>query len=134
MQEPTLAQKLVKYARTLRGIPYKYATSNPEVGFDCSGFVNHVFSQFGIDVPRSSVNFKNAGSTVPESEATPGDIVLFTGTDPKSRRIGHIGIIVRNDEDGIKFIHSTSGKPYSVVITPLAGHYERRFLKVIRIL
>ncbi len=133
-QEPTLAQEIVAYAKTLRGLPYKYATSDPEVGFDCSGFVNHVYGQFGVEVPRSSANFKDAGPTVPVAEATPGDIVLFTGTAPGSRRIGHLGIIVKNDEEGVRFIHSTSGKKYSVVITPLAGHYMRRFVKVIRVL
>ena len=133
-QEPTLAQKIVKYAKALRGVPYKYATSDPEVGFDCSGFVNHVYGQFGVEVPRSSVNFKEAGPTVPMVEAAPGDIVLFTGTDSGSRRIGHLGIVVKNDEDGLNFIHSTSGKQYSVVITPLSGHYKRRFVKVIRVL
>ncbi len=133
-QEHTLSQKIVKYAKTLRGIPYKYAASDPKVGFDCSGFVNHVYGSFGIEVPRSSVNFKDAGPTVPVKEAMPGDIVLFTGTNPDSQQIGHLGIVVKNDQDGIKFIHSTSGKKYSVVITPLSGHYERRFVKVIRVL
>ncbi|WP_373513729.1 C40 family peptidase [Persicitalea sp.] len=133
-QETTLAQEIVKYAQTLRDIPYKYATSDPEVGFDCSGFVNHVYGQFGVEVPRSSVNFKEAGPTVLLAEAEPGDIVLFTGTNPDNRRIGHLGIVVKNDEDGINFIHSTSGKQYSVVLTPLLGHYERRFVKVIRVL
>ncbi|MFB9292963.1 C40 family peptidase [Persicitalea jodogahamensis] len=133
-QEPTLSQKIVKYAKTLRGVPYKYAASDPKVGFDCSGFVNHVYGSFGVEVPRSSVNFKDAGPTIPVTEAMPGDIVLFTGTSPDSQQIGHLGIVTKNDQDGIKFIHSTSGKKYSVVITPLSGHYERRFVKVIRVL
>lgn len=68
------------------------------------------------------------------AKAIPGDIVLFTGTSSESRRIGHLGIIVKNDDDGIKFIHSTSGKQYSVVVTQLTGHYLKRFVKIIRVL
>jgi len=31
------------------------------------------------------------------------------------------------------FLHSTSGKAYGVVISPLKGYYEARFVKVIRV-
>lgn len=134
IESPSIAQKLVKYAKTLQGVTYKYGASNPEVGFDCSGFVHHVFRRFGIDVPRSSVGFKNTGTAVRMTEAAPGDVVLFKGTDPENSRIGHIGIVVENVGGDVKFIHSTSGKRYSVTITPLSGHYETRFVKVIRIL
>src|SRR3954454_4435260 len=56
----TIPQQVVEYAKTLIGIPYKYASTNPEQGFDCSGFITYVFSHFNIQVPRSSVEFTNA--------------------------------------------------------------------------
>jgi cell wall-associated NlpC family hydrolase len=128
------AQKLVEYAKLFYGVPYKYGSSNPKTGFDCSGFINHVFTHFDIDVPRSSVNFTNIGTPVEVTDAAPGDLILFTGTNPKSRTVGHIGIVVENDDEGLEFIHSSSGKQYAVTISPLEGYYENRFVKVIRLI
>jgi len=58
---------------------------------------------------------------------------LFTGTDISIRYVGHMGIIVSNDDGNIKFIHSTSGKAKAVVITPFDIYYKSRFVKVIRL-
>ena len=42
--------------------------------------------------------------------------------------------ILTQTTDSIKFIHSTSGKAYSVTITPLNKYYAGRFVKIIRVL
>ena len=101
--------KLVDFAQTLIGVPYVYGSTNPKVGFDCSGFITYVFNNFDIKVPRSSVDFTNVGTEVPVAESKTGDLILFTGTDPLERTVGHMGIVVSN-VDTLKFIHSTSGK------------------------
>src|SRR6185503_21246046 len=85
------ASSFVEYAKTLTGTPYLYGSVDPAKGLDCSGFINAVSNHFGIKVPRSSVDFTNVGSTVGSGEAKPGDLVLFTGTDPAKRIVGHIG-------------------------------------------
>lgn len=123
---------LIKYAKTLIGITYKYGSIDPKQGFDCSGFITHVFNHFGISVPRSSVDFTNVGEEIPVQESKPGDLILFTGTDSTVRVVGHMGIIVENS-DSTRFIHSTSGKQYGVTITPLNSYYQGRFYKVIRV-
>jgi cell wall-associated NlpC family hydrolase len=125
--------ELVDFAKLFYGVPYKYGSTDPDEGFDCSGYINHVYTHFGIEVPRSSVDFTNAGTTVQVEDAVPGDLILFTGTDPETRVVGHIGIIIKNDDDGLEFIHSSSGKAASVTINPLEGYYENRFVKVIRL-
>ena len=124
---------LVDYARTLIGTPYKYASIDPLVGFDCSGFITHVFNHFKIKVPRSSKDFDNVGSPVKVDSSKVGDIILFTGTDSTERNIGHMGIIISNDSGIVRFIHSSSGKANGVVITPLNNYYKGRFVKVIRV-
>ena len=123
---------LLIFAKSLIGIPYKYGSTDPLVGFDCSGFITYVFHHFNIDVPRSSVDFTNVGMEVGVSHAQPGDLILFTGTDSTIRTVGHMGIVVENI-DTLKFIHSTSGKIYGVTITPLNNYYKGRFMKVTRI-
>src|SRR4051812_31682311 len=40
--------KLIAFSKTLKGIPYKYASTDPAAGFDCSGFITYVFNHFGI--------------------------------------------------------------------------------------
>jgi cell wall-associated NlpC family hydrolase len=124
---------IVAFSKTLIGTPYVYGSIDPKVGFDCSGFITYVFSHFSIKVPRSSVDFTNVGKTIDVNAAMPGDLILFTGTNIYERQVGHMGIVVSNDKDGLQFIHSTSGKQMCVTITPLSDYYKTRFVKVIRV-
>ena len=127
------AEELITFAQTLKGTPYKYACSDPKKGFDCSGFVQYVFHHFNIQVPRSSIAFTNVGKTVDLKSAQPGDLILFTGTNKKVRKVGHVGIVIQAS-DTIRFIHSSSGKSWGVNETTLGAHYKARFIKVVRLL
>ena len=124
--------ELVRFAKTLIGIPYKYASTDPSNGFDCSGFITYVFNHFHWEVPRSSVDFTNVGKQINPIDAKEGDLILFTGTDDSIRIVGHMGIVIEN-MDSLKFIHSTSGRAYGVTISSLEEHYKKRFVKVISI-
>jgi cell wall-associated NlpC family hydrolase len=88
-----IPDSLVTFGKSLVGTPYLYASSDPENGFDCSGFITYVFNHFGITVPRSSVDFTNVGIEIPKEFASPGDLILFTGTDSTIKIVGHMGII-----------------------------------------
>jgi cell wall-associated NlpC family hydrolase len=129
----TSPQELVEYAETLTGIPYKYGSTNPDQGFDCSGFITYVFNHFEIAVPRSSIGFTDVKKEVQLRDSRRGDLILFTGTDSTNRAVGHMGIITSLPGEEIKFIHSTSGKAYSVTTTPLNPYYQGRFVKALRI-
>lgn len=129
------AAQLLDFAKSMLGTPYRYASSNPAKGFDCSGFVNYVFSNFGFKVPRSSPEFAKTGTAIKLADAKVGDVLIFTGSNPKVKRIGHVGIIYSIADDGtIKFIHSSSGKAKGVTITDLDGYYKSRFMKAVSIL
>lgn len=128
----TTPQELVQFAKTLIGIPYKYASTDPSKGFDCSGFITYVFNHFTIDVPRSSVDFTNVGQEINRAFAKEGDLILFTGTVDSIKTVGHMGIVTQNS-DTLKFIHSTSGRANGVTISKLDDHYKKRFVKVIRV-
>lgn len=129
----TTPDQLIGFAQTLIGVPYVYGSSNPKVGFDCSGFITYVFNHFNIPVARSSVDFTDAGKPVQVTDAKKGDIILFTGTNPAERIVGHMGLVVSNENSIVKFIHSTSGKQMSVTITDLNDYYKTRFVSVRRI-
>jgi cell wall-associated NlpC family hydrolase len=124
---------LMDFAESLLGVPYKYASSNPKTGFDCSGFITYVFNHFGIAVPRSSIDFTNVGKTVAVEDARRGDIILFTGTDSTERFIGHMGLVTENNSSELQFIHSSSGKAMGVTVTPLNEYYKKRFVRISRI-
>jgi lipoprotein Spr len=128
------ATQIMDFAKSLLGVKYKYASSSPEKGFDCSGFVSYVFKNFGFTGARSSVDFAKKGRQVALNEAKVGDVLVFTGTNVKQRTPGHVGIIYSIDEDGkIKFIHSSSGKAKGVTITDLEGYYKNRLLKAVTV-
>jgi cell wall-associated NlpC family hydrolase len=126
-------QQVVDFAKTLIGIPYKYASTDPKQGFDCSGFITYVFSHFNILVPRSSIDFTGVGRPLYSDSAKPGDLILFTGTDSTEKFVGHMGLVVSNQNRQLEFIHSTSGKKYGVTITPFSDYYRSRYMKTIRI-
>ena len=127
---------IIAYAKSLLGTTYVYGSKSPERGFDCSGFLYHVFTKHNVDVPRATSGWGDEGVEVPLAEARAGDLLLFTGTDPSIRRPGHIGLVVSAEGEPVQFIHSSSSrKHYGVVITTYEGTgYPKRFLKVIRIL
>lgn len=58
------------------GTPYRYGGTTPS-GFDCSGFVQYVYAQLGVSLPRTANQQIDAGRRVSRSEARPGDIVSF---------------------------------------------------------
>ena len=133
--DTALGRKIVDFGKTLLGIPYKYASANPDEGFDCSGYLYYVYHNFGVDVPRSSKEYLDFGQTIDPREVKPGDFLLFTGTDSTIREPGHVGMVINNaDGQDIEFIHASSGKAYGVTVSPLKGYYQTRFMRAIRIL
>lgn len=71
---------LVSIAYSLIGSPY-VAGSNGPYGFDCSGFVQYVYSRVGINVSRSSSTQIYDGVPVSYEDAQPGDILSWGYVD-----------------------------------------------------
>ena len=83
-------EQIVDLAKNYLGIPYVWGGENTS-GFDCSGLIQHVFGQVGIDLPRVSKDQARVGVEVPNlASAVPGDLVAFG--DP----VDHIGIYAGN--------------------------------------
>lgn len=127
------AETVVQFAGTLQGMPYKFGSAVKEKGFDCSGFINYVFNHYKISVPRVSKDFTNAGRPVSTLESKRGDIILFTGSDPNSGVVGHMGLITKNDKGVLQFIHAASGQGGGVMISTMNSYFMPRFVKVIRV-
>lgn len=134
IQTETNRDSIIAYAKQYLGTPYQYASSNPKKGFDCSGFVSYVYSNFGLTLPRSSSGYKNLGKALKPEDFKVGDILVFYGYKDRTI-IGHLGIICEANGMQSKFIHASSGKAQQVTITALdTAHYTKRFYKCIDVL
>jgi cell wall-associated NlpC family hydrolase len=131
-----LADSLIAYAKQHQGTKYCYGSCTPKGGFDCSGFVYYVFGHFNIKVPRSSLDYEKQGRKVKPDSARKGDVIVFTGTNPKNRKPGHVGIIISNPGEDLQFIHASSGKNANgIIITNFtsSSYYQSRFIKIVRV-
>lgn len=130
------ADSLVLFSEKYLGIHYKHGSCSPKTGFDCSGFVYFVFNHFNKKVPRSSIDFSNYGKIISTDSCKIGDIIVFTGTNAKNRRPGHVGIIVSKLGEELQFIHSSSNTKHGGVKLSTfkeSPYYKVRFLKIVRV-
>lgn len=119
-------QPLINYALSLQGIPYRHGKETPEEGFDCSGFVKHVFGRHGVWLPRTVREMAFALPTVPNYELRSGDLVFF---NISGKTYSHVGIFINED----KFIHAPSQRTGRVLVSSLNNSYWRqRFVGVRR--
>ena len=84
-------------AMAQQGVPYRWAGASPSAGFDCSGLLQYVYKQMGIDLPRVSFQQANYGERVPLSKMKVGDLVAW---DNSSRNNGadHIAMYIGNGQ------------------------------------
>lgn len=127
---------VLKRAYRVMGTPYKWAGCTPKGGFDCSGFVYWCFLPTGVTTARSSAGLYNQGEKVEFEDAEAGDLILFKGTDPKTKGVGHVGIVVSKRGAPLKFVHSSSSKQHwGVIETDYGGsYYIKRYIGIRRVL
>lgn len=130
-----IADSLVANAIAQLGVPYKWATSNPNVSFDCSGFASYVYGSVNVPNSRSSSAYATLGKEIALEQCQKGDCLVFAGTTPGSKTPGHVGIVVSNTKAGLQFIHcSSSSSHFGVVLTDYySSNYPERFLMVRRL-
>lgn len=105
--------KLIELAKAKIGTPYAYgAASGDSETFDCSSFIQYLFKQIGLELPRSAI--LQAGQTTglelapdqPE-KFQPGDLIFFRGDrghyndeffQGRPIDIGHVALIIGPDE------------------------------------
>lgn len=82
------AQVLTAGERYL-GVPYKWGGTSASSGFDCSGFVQQVYADVGIRLPRVSIDQSKQGTPVASvDQARPGDLVFWNGNGSRPNHIG----------------------------------------------
>lgn len=92
--------ELVMYAVSLADTPYRYGGKSSNSGFDCSGFVGHVYRHtLDVSLPRTSRGISRVGKPVSQSELSPGDLVFY---NTRHASFSHVGIYIGDR----KFVHS----------------------------
>lgn len=82
-------QQVVDRAKTYLGVPYVWGGTDPQSGLDCSGLVQRVYRDLGIELPRVSRDQAQAGVPVGSmDQARPGDLLAF------GHPVHHIGIYI----------------------------------------
>lgn len=118
-----IAAELTRSALKFLGVPYVFGGTSTS-GFDCSGYVQHVFATLGIALPRTADAQFDAGHRV-VGGMKPGDLVFFQTYEPGP---SHVGIYL----GGGKFVHASS---HGVMVSRLSESYwAARFIGAKRFL
>jgi len=104
---------LISSAKTYIGTPYRYGGTTT-AGFDCSAYVQRVFKDNGISVPRDTRSQYATGTPVSKSNLQTGDLVFF---NTSGRGVSHVGIYV----GASNFIHTSTSK--GVMISSINDPY-----------
>lgn len=123
----SLVSSLIAKAKNFIGLPYRFGGTSPVSGFDCSGFMQYVYKQNGVDLPRTSQAMASSGRSVARGELKAGDMVFFR---TEGSRISHVGMYIGDNQ----FIHAPrTGR--SIEITSLnSGYWSKTFATARRVL
>ena len=101
------------------GAPYRYGGESRS-GVDCSAFVQSVFMQVGIELPRTSKAQSQVGSQVSRGNIRMSDLLFF---NTSGGGVSHVGIAL----DNVRFVHASTSK--GVIISRLSeSYYDKRVL------
>jgi cell wall-associated NlpC family hydrolase len=124
---------LVSYSNTFLGMQYLWGGTTPAIldatgkyisgGFDCSGFVQYIYKNFGVNLPRTTMDQVNKGAAVNINNLEKGDLVFFMTNPAQPYEVSHVGIYIGNN----KFIHSPSSNDI-IKISELTGYYKEKFV------
>jgi len=123
---PYAVKNMLHYALSYEGFSYHRGGVSPESGFDCSGFVRYVFDHAdGVMLPHSANAISQIGDRIKMTELLPGDLVFFHFM---RNTISHVGIYLGNDQ----FIHASSTRTGSVIVSNLNDHYWAKHFTLAR--
>ena len=109
---------VVNAAQSLIGSKYKHGGTNPSTGFDCSGFVQYIYSAVGKSISRTSRTQENDGMAVDKQNLQPGDIIIWTkkGSSTPSHSSIYVGdntiVHAINSRKGVQQTNLTSWESY----------------------
>jgi len=123
---------VVNFGKIFLNTPYHYGSPGIS-SFDCSGFTSHVYRNFGYELGRSSNDQSKQFDSIDRTKLKAGDLVFFSGSH-RSKRVGHVGIVVSAKEDGeFDFIHAAVHSGVTISSSN-ETYYTKRYLKASRVI
>lgn len=117
------AQDLIDYARSLQDVTtYVYGGQDAPYKTDCSGWVQYIYSKFGVSLPRMSKDQAKVGSPVAFQQLQMGDLMFFSTRADKV--ITHVGIYLGNNY----WISNLSAKENVDVLSTWGSWTQKYFL------
>lgn len=105
--KPLTKSEIVEFSKNFLGLPYTWG-GRSSFGYDCSGFVQMLYRQMGISIPRDSREQAkwDGFKEISVEKMKAGDLIFFAN----SSNIAHVGLYIGNSQ----FIHATARemKPY----------------------
>lgn len=114
-------QAVIKTAKNMLGVKYRYGGTSPSRGFDCSGLVQYSHKSAGINLPRTTGQQYKASKRVSRKYLKAGDLVFFKTAI--SRAVSHVGIYLGNN----KFIHAPSSGKRVKISSMKENYWRKRF-------
>lgn len=121
-QETYQSDQLITTAKQYVGTSYAWGGTSPS-GFDCSGYINYVFNELGVSIPRTVSDIWN--SAQPIEQLSIGDLVFF---ETYKKGPSHMGIYLGNHN----FIHASESKGVSIASMDI-DYWQQRYLGAKRI-
>lgn len=120
----SLGTQIANYGMSFVGYPYVYGGTSPS-GFDCSGFVQYIYRQFGYSINRTATAQLANGYYVSYDSLIPGDLVFFGSGSSAS----HVGMYIGGGE----FVHAANSRSGVKISSLSESWYAARYIGARRI-
>ena len=123
---------IINFGKTYLGKPYRFQIADGS-RLDCSGFVRHVYQEFGVDLPRTSASQANFVEKTTIDQLQQGDLMFFQGRSRKSDRVGHVALVTKVDGERIEMMHSTNSRGIIIETFNDSSYFTPRLLFVAKL-
>ena len=122
---PEVIKSVVDHGQELLGIRYR-SSGIAKWPLDCSGFVSYIYSLEGFKIPHSSRDLSVYTKDIQNPQ--PGDLLFFKGTNRRSNRVGHVAMVISNEDGDIKMLHSSCSRGIVIESLNNSPYYTSRYV------
>ena len=120
------AVEIANYAMSFIGYSYVWGGASPKTGFDCSGLMYYVLTQYGYSMNRVADDQMNQGTAVSRDNLQIGDLVFFGS----GSYANHVGMYIGNNN----FVHASSPTTGVRINSLDETYYRTRYIGARRII
>ena len=122
---PALIKSVVDHGQQLLGLRYR-TSGVAKWPLDCSGFVSYIYSLEGIKIPHSSSGLAVYANNIKDPQ--PGDLLFFKGRNRSANRVGHVAMVISNEDGNIKMMHSSCSRGIVIENLNNNAYYTSRYV------